>query len=71
MKNLNYLYQALEEKISNQCFYNEMSVRVANPAASALFTRLRDAEAAHVRVLQKEILAAEAKPIPINKILQS
>lgn len=69
MDALNYLYQVLEEKISSQGFYNELSVKVTNPAARELFTRLRDEEMAHVEVLQKEILAIESKPFPLNKIL--
>lgn len=69
MDALNYLYQALEEKISGQAFYNELSVKVTNPAARSLFTRLRDEEMAHIGLLQKEILFIEARPFPINKIL--
>ncbi len=71
MNTLNYLYRALEEKIDSQCFYNEMSVRVFNPAARHLFTRLRDEEAAHVRVIQKEIASIESRPHPVNIILQN
>ena len=66
---LNYLYQALEDKINNQGFYNKMSVKVTNPAAREIFTRLRDEEMAHIDLLQKEILFIESKPFPINKIL--
>lgn len=69
MDALNYLYQALEEKINNQVFYNEQTVRMTNPVARELFTRLRDEEMAHVEILQKEILSIESKPFPINKIL--
>jgi len=66
---LNYLYQILEEKISSQSFYNKLSVKVTNPVARELFTRLRDEEMAHVDLLQKEVIFIEAKPFPINKIL--
>lgn len=69
MDALNYLYQALEEKINNQAFYNELSVKVTNPVARELFTRLRDEEMAHVELLQKEVLSIESKPFPVNKIL--
>lgn len=69
MDALNYLYQVLEEKINNQAFYNEQSVKVTNPVARELFTRLRDEEMVHVEVIQKEILSIEAKPFPVNKII--
>lgn len=69
MDALNYLNQVLEDKISNQAFYNELSVKVTNPAVRKLFTRLRDEEMAHLEVLQKEILSIESKPFPINKII--
>jgi rubrerythrin len=32
------------------------------------FTRLRDEEMAHISALQKEIIAIEAKPFPVNII---
>lgn len=66
---LNYLYQALEEKISNQFFYNEYSVRITNPTARSLFTRFRDDETEHIKLLQKEIAVIESKPFPVNIIL--
>jgi len=66
---LNYLYLVLDEKISSQVFYNELSVKVTNPAARALFTRLRDKEMANIEMLQKEIASIEAKPFPVNKII--
>lgn len=66
MDALNYLYLALEEKISNQVFYNEYSVRITNPSARSLFTRLRDDETEDIKTLQKEIAAIESKPFPVN-----
>jgi len=66
---LNYLYLALDEKINSQIFYNELSVKVTNPVARAIFTRLRDEEMAHIEVLQQEITAIEARPFPINIIV--
>ena len=69
MDGLNFLHQVLEEKINSQLFYNELAVKVTNPAARQLFTRFRDEEMAHVEVLQKEILAIESKPFPLNKII--
>ncbi|OPY58939.1 MAG: hypothetical protein A4E55_00545 [Pelotomaculum sp. PtaU1.Bin035] len=69
MDALNYLYLALDEKTSSQIYYNELSVKVTNPAARELFTRLRDEEMAYVEVLQKEIASIEAKPFPLNKII--
>lgn len=68
MDALNYLNQVLEDKINNQAFYNELSVKVTNPSARELFTRLRDEEMTHIEVLQKEILSIESKPFPANKI---
>lgn len=68
MEALHYLYQALEDKIANQGFYNEYSVKLTNPAARELFTHLRDEEMAHISALQKEIAAIEAKPFPVNLI---
>lgn len=69
MDALNHLYQALEEKTSNQMFYNEYSVRITNPAARSLFAKLRDDEAGHIYILQKEIAAIESRPYPVNIIL--
>lgn len=69
MDALNYLHQVLEEKINNQVFYNECSVRITNPAAGSLFTRFRDDEAEHIKILQKEIAAIESKPFPVNIVL--
>lgn len=69
MDALNYLYQVLEEKINSQGFYNELSVKVTNPSARQLFTRLRDEEMEHIDVIQKEILFIESKPFPVNKII--
>jgi rubrerythrin len=66
MDALNYLYQVLEDKIANQCFYNECLVKLTNPAARKLFTSLRDEEMAHISALQKEIAAIEARPFPVN-----
>jgi rubrerythrin len=66
---LNYLYLALDEKINSQIFYNELSVKVTNPVARAIFTRLRDEEMAHIEVLQQEITAIEVRPFPINIIV--
>ncbi|MDD3652806.1 MAG: hypothetical protein PHO01_01280 [Desulfotomaculaceae bacterium] len=71
MDALNYLYQALDQKIYNQAFYNELSVKVTNPAARRLFTRLRDEEMVHIEMLQKEITAIEAKPFPVNRIIST
>lgn len=69
MDTLNCLYLALDEKMSSQVFYNELSIKVTNPAAKALFTRLRDEETAAIEMLQQKIAAIEVKPFPINKIL--
>lgn len=69
MDKLNYLHLALDQKISSQIFYNELSIKVTNPAARALFTRLRDEETAAIKMLQQEIAAIEAKPFPVNKIM--
>lgn len=52
-----------------QVFYNELSIKVTNPAARALFTRLRDEEMAHIEMLQKEIMAIKVKPFPVNRII--
>ncbi|HHU86969.1 MAG: hypothetical protein ACOX86_04870 [Pelotomaculaceae bacterium] len=68
MDALNYLYLALEDKIANQSFYNHFSVRITNPVVREFFTRLRDEEMAHISALQKEIIAIEAKPFPVNII---
>ena len=68
MDALNYLYLALEDKITSQSFYNRLSVRITNPVAREFFTRLRDEEMDHIIALQREITAIEAKPFPINVI---
>lgn len=68
MDALNYLYQALEDKVNNQIFYNELSAKIINPAARELFIRLRDEEMTHIDALHKEIISIEAKPFPVNKI---
>ncbi len=71
MDALNYLYQALEEKISNQLFYNECMVKAINPVARELFARLRDEETSDIEMLQKEILFIESRPSAVRKIFFS
>lgn len=71
MDALNYLYLALDQKINSQAFYNDLSVKVTNPAARSLFTRLRDEDMEHIKLLQKEITAIEALPFPVNRIVSS
>lgn len=69
MDSLNFLQDALEDKIRNQVFYNDAAVRVNNPTVRQLFIKLRDEEMRHIDVLQKEIVAIENKPFAVTKIL--
>lgn len=69
MNTLDLLYDALDDKIQMQIYYNESMLRIVNPAARQLFSNLRDEETRHIQAIQQEIAAIEAKPFPINKIL--
>ncbi|GAB6182246.1 hypothetical protein JCM14036_35650 [Desulfotomaculum defluvii] len=69
MDSLEFLNDALEDKINNQTFYNEAAVIVRNPSARQLFLRLRDEEMKHIEILQKEIVAIDNKPFTVTKIL--
>ncbi|MEW6697424.1 MAG: hypothetical protein ACOY35_06665 [Bacillota bacterium] len=69
MDSLEFLNDALEDKIRNQTFYNDAAVRVRNPSARQLFLKLRDEEMRHIEILQKEVVAIENKPFPVTKIL--
>ena len=69
MDSLEFLNDALEDKVRNQAFYNEAAVRVRNPSARQLFIKLRDEEMRHIDVLQKEVVAIENKPFNVTKIL--
>ncbi|MCL5780469.1 hypothetical protein P378_11120 [Desulforamulus profundi] len=69
MDSLEFLNDALEDKIKNQAFYNDAAVRVRNPSARQLFLKLRDEEMRHIEILQKEVVAIENKPFAVTKIL--
>jgi len=68
MDNLEFLNDALEDKIRNQIFYNEAAVIIRNPSSRQLFLKLRDEEMRHINILQKEIVEIENKPFAITKI---
>lgn len=59
----------MQDKFSSQRFYNDALLGLINPSARDLFKRLRDEEEKDGIVLQREILAIESKPFPINKIM--
>ncbi|KJS14823.1 MAG: hypothetical protein VR69_16250 [Peptococcaceae bacterium BRH_c4b] len=63
------LYDIMQDKLSSQRFYNDSMLGMANPSVRELFKKLRDEEESHGIVLQREILAIESKPFPINKIM--
>lgn len=69
MDSKEFLNDALEDKMMNQAFYNDASVKVRNPSARQLFVKLRDEEMKHIDILQKEIVAIENKPFTVTKIL--
>lgn len=69
MDSLEFLNDALEDKIRNQAFYNEAAVHVRNPSARQVFIKLRDEEMRHIDILQKEVVAIENKPFAVTKIL--
>ena len=69
MNTIDLLYDILLDKLADQNFYNESMIWTINPSARELFKNLRDQEERHCLVLQQEILAIEAKPFPINKII--
>lgn len=69
MNTKDLLYDIMQDKFSSQRFYNDIMLGIINPSARELFKRLRDEEERHGVVLQREILAIEAKPFPVNKII--
>ena len=69
MNTIDLLFDILQDKQSDQKFYNEAMLGTINPSTRELFKSLRDQEDRHCIVLQQEILAIEAKPFPINKII--
>lgn len=71
MNTKDLLYDAMQDKFSSQRFYNDTMLGIINPSVRELFKKFRDEEERHGVVLQREILAIEAKPFPVNKIIGS
>ncbi len=69
MNTKDLLYDIMQDKFSGQRFYNDAMLGVINPSVRELFKRLRDEEEKHGIILQREILAIESKPFPVNKII--
>ena len=69
MNTIDLFYDILQDKLSDQKFYNDAMLGIINPSTRELFKNLRDQEERYCLVLQQEILAIEAKPFPINKII--
>lgn len=69
MNTKDLLYDIMQDKFNSQRFYNDIMLGIINPSARDMFKRFRDEEERHGIVLQREILAIEAKPFPVNKII--
>ncbi len=67
MDSIEFLNDALEDKINHQTFYNEAAVIVRNPSARQLFLKLRDEEMKHIELQQKEIVEIKNKPYARTK----
>ncbi len=63
------LFDIIQDKLSSQRFYNDSMLGMTNPSVRDLFKKLRDEEESHGIVLQREILAIESKPFPVNIIM--
>ena len=69
MDSLEFLQDALHDKIGNQKFYNNAAIEIRNPSALQLMLKLRDEEMRHIDILQKEIEAIKNKPFTVTRIL--
>lgn len=71
MKKNDVLKDILQNRISNQVYYNENVITVRNPEVRQIFTQLRDDEMRSIVRLQKKVQRLESPPGIITKILPS
>lgn len=65
------LYDLLRDKISNQEFYNRMTIGMVNPAARDLFKNFRDEDERHLLEIRKEFLTLESKAMGIKTFIKT
>lgn len=68
MKEIDILRDLLQNRISNQIYYNENLINVRNPEIRQLFTQLRDDEMRAVVKLQQKIQKMEGPLGIVQKI---
>lgn len=68
MKEVDIFKDILQNRASNQLFYNENLINIRNPEVRQLYSQLRDDEMRAVIKLQQKIERLEAKPYIISKI---
>ncbi|KJS00716.1 MAG: hypothetical protein VR68_06410 [Peptococcaceae bacterium BRH_c4a] len=66
MKTMDLLYDLLMDKINSQVFYNDIMVRMVNPAARELFKTLRDDEEKRLQEIRRQFLALESAPMRVK-----
>lgn len=71
MKEIDIIKDILENKISNQLFYNSNIIDIRNPEIRQLYTQMRDDEMRSIATLQQKIQRIEASKGTIYKIFQN
>jgi rubrerythrin len=71
MKKIDALNDILQNRVSNQVFYNENLINITNPEIRAVYTQLRDDEMRSIVKLQQLINRLEHPSGIVSKIFPS
>ncbi|MGE5415352.1 MAG: hypothetical protein ACM3UZ_01040 [Acidobacteriota bacterium] len=71
MKEIDVIKDLLQNRISNQVFYNDNLINIRNPELRQVYTQLRDDEMRSIVKLQQKVQRLEAPTGIISKIFPS